>query len=159
MQLPDLPPDIAFYQLAKSDGDFTFSFAVKRAALGPYIIERWGWDEQFQAQRHAERLEEKLLFAIERTGQRIGTVSLMSVDDHLRFGEFYLWPDQQRKGTGTRILQHCMSLADRAGRALRLEYLKWNPVGRLYQRHGFKMIGESDIHWYVEREPQKHRRL
>src|SRR5262249_820016 len=126
MLLPNLPPDIEFPPLAKSDDDLIFSFEVKRAALGPYIVVHWGWDEDFQILMHAENFRRKPFFGIECSGQRIGTVSLMPVDDYLRFGEFYLWPDQQRKGIGSRVLQHCISLADQAGRALRLEYLKWN---------------------------------
>ncbi|HVI91609.1 MAG TPA: GNAT family N-acetyltransferase [Dongiaceae bacterium] len=153
MLLPDLPPDIEFPPLTKSDDDFTFSFRVKRAALGPYIAEHWGWDEDFQKRMHAERFRQKPLFGIDCSSQRIGTLSLMLVDEHLRFGEFYLWPDQQRKGIGSRVLRHCISLADQAGRSLRLEYLKWNPVGSLYERYGFKVIGDSDIHWYMERKP------
>jgi len=33
MDLPDLPPDVAFHRLAHTDAAFRFSFAVKRAAL------------------------------------------------------------------------------------------------------------------------------
>lgn len=153
MLLLDLLPDIVFPLLTKNDEDFAFSFEVKRAALGPYIVERWGWDEDFQKRMHAERFQEKPLFGIDCSGQRIGTLSLMPVDDYLRFGEFYLWPDQQGKGIGSRVLEHCIALADQEGRSLRLEYLKWNPVGRLYERYGFKVIGDSDIHWYMERKP------
>ena len=30
---------------------------------------------------------------------------------------------------------------------LRLRYLKWNPVGSLYRRHGFSIIDETEIHF------------
>lgn len=156
MLLPDLLPDIVFPPLARNNEDSTFSFEVKRAALGPYIIEHWGWDEELQKRLHAERFQKKPLFGIDCSGQRVGTLSLMLVDDYLRFGEFYLWPNQQRKGTGSRVLRHCIFLADQIGRSLRLEYLKWNPVGSLYERHGFKVIGDSATHWYMERKPQHH---
>jgi len=35
--------------------------------------------------------------------------------------------------------------------SLRLRYLKWSPVGSLYRRHGFSMIGETEIHFIMER--------
>jgi GNAT superfamily N-acetyltransferase len=151
MQLPDLAPDICFDPLRQTEEDFAFSFAVKRAALGPYIIQRWGWNENEQRRLHRDRLSTKLVFVIQRGKHRIGTISLMRVEDYLRFGEFYLWPDEQGSGLGTRILEHCLAFADNQGLAVRLEYLKWNPVGRLYQRHGFSITGESDIHWFAER--------
>jgi GNAT superfamily N-acetyltransferase len=88
-----------------------------------------------------------------RDGRGVGTVSVRRIGDHIRFGEFYLFPDYQGKGLGTRVLRHCLSLADEQGVPVRLEYLKWNPVGTLYRRHGFAVIGETGIHWFMERAP------
>jgi GNAT superfamily N-acetyltransferase len=71
--------------------------------------------------------------------------------DHVRFGEFYLSPERQRKGLGSRVLEQCLSLADAEKTRIRLEYLKWNPVGTLYRRHGFIVTGETATHWLMER--------
>ena len=75
----------------------------------------------------------------------------MRTDDFIRLGEFYLMPERQRRGLGTRILRHCLSLADDAGLPVCLEYLKWNPAGTLYRREGFVVIGETDIHYQMQR--------
>ena len=154
MLLPDLPPDLRFPLLERSDEAFRYSFEAKRAALGPYIVERWGWDEQFQLQVHQARFNEKPFFRIVHDRRDAGTVSVMTLAGHIRFGEFYLFPDRQRKGLGGRILNHCLALADQRGLPVRLEYLKWNPVGTLYRRHGFTVIGETELHWLMERAPR-----
>jgi hypothetical protein len=39
------------------------------------------------------------------------------------------------------------------GLPMRLRYLKWNPVGSLYRREGFRQVGETDIHFLMERAP------
>jgi len=47
----------------------------------------------------------------------------------------------------------------------RLEFLKWNPVGALYFRHGFQVVSEGETHFSAARasrnsaspEPQVHR--
>jgi GNAT superfamily N-acetyltransferase len=153
MQIPDLTPDIQFELMSKAERDFEFSLAAKKAALGPYISERWGWDDEFQRAVHRARFSEKPFFKIVRREQALGTVSLMQRPDHVRFGEFYLFPESQRQGLGTRILRHCIALSDAIGLPVRLEYLKWNPVGSLYRRHGFRVIGETDIHRLMERPP------
>ena len=75
----------------------------------------------------------------------------MRADDFIRLGEFYLMPERQRRGLGTRILRHCLSLADDAALSVRLEYLKWNPAGTLYRREGFVVTGETDIHYLMQR--------
>lgn len=151
MIIPDLPPDVTFTLLQNDSESFRFSFEAKRAALGPYIVERWGWDEQFQLRAHQSRFYEKPFFRISRRQHDIGSVSVMKLADHVRFGEFYLFPERQRQGLGSRILTHCLALADAEGLPVRLEYLKWNPVGTLYLRHGFVVVGETEIHWLMER--------
>ncbi len=153
IQIPSLPPDIRFERMRATDEDFEFSFAVKHAALGPYIVERWGWDEEFQRGVHRTRFDEKPFFRIAMEERSIGMVSLMSSASCIRFGEFYLFPDLHGRGLGTRVLRHCLRLADEIGLPVRLEYLKWNRVGSLYKRHGFQVTGETDIHILMERQP------
>jgi RimJ/RimL family protein N-acetyltransferase len=153
MNIPDLAPKIRFPLLTKTTDALTFSFEAKRSSLGPYIEQRWGWDEQYQRRVHEAHFDAKPFFAIEYDRCLIGTVSLMRQPDYIRFGEFYLFPAEQKKGLGTSILKHCLDLADRHSTPVRLEYLKWNPVGTLYKRHGFDVIGETDTHWLMERAP------
>ncbi|MBN8940576.1 MAG: GNAT family N-acetyltransferase [Rhizobiales bacterium] len=151
MHLPDLAPDIGFELLPGTEAALRFAFEVKRAAMGPHIIARWGWDEAFQLAVHTRHFAAKPFFAVKRHDAPIGTVSMMPGDDHIRFGEFYLLPEHHGHGLGTRILRHCLDLADIRALPVRLEYLKWNPVGRLYRRHGFAVTGETDIHMLMER--------
>lgn len=151
MNIPDLPPDLTFPGLGAAPDDIDFAFEAKRAAMGPYIVQRWGWDEALQRDLHGQRYREKPFFAISRGVERLGTLSFQVLADHVRFGEFYLFPAFQRQGTGSLILAHCLALADGLGLPVRLEHLHWNPVGSLYRRHGFVETGRSDIHCFMER--------
>jgi GNAT superfamily N-acetyltransferase len=157
MNIPDLAPNIRFPLMGKTTDALIFSFDAKRSALGPYIEQRWGWDEEYQMRVHQTHFEAKPFFAIVCDQRQIGTVSLMTHPDYIRFGEFYLFSVEQKKGLGTSILKHCLDLADRHSTPVRLEYLKWNPVGALYKRHGFNIISETDTHWFMERAPARHR--
>jgi GNAT superfamily N-acetyltransferase len=151
MEIAELPPDLSFPRLAETPEDLSFSFELKRAAIGPHVARKWGWDDDYQMAVHRRHLAEKPFLAIRRDGERIGTVSLSATEAFVRFGEFYLSPDRHRSGLGTRILKHCLAAADAVGLPVRLEYLKWNPVGSLYKRHGFEVVGETDFHWLMER--------
>jgi GNAT superfamily N-acetyltransferase len=155
MYLPDLLPDVQFHLLPQSAQALRYAFEAKRVAMGPYIEERWGWDEALQMKMHQAHFGAKPFFKIVCDGRDVGTVSVMKLTDHIRFGEFYLFPDHQRKGLGTRILRHFLALADEQGMPVRLEHLKWNPVGTLYRRHGFIVVGDNEIHWFMERPPLK----
>lgn len=112
MDLPDLPPDYAFPRLPRTQEASDFAFEAKREAMGPHIRRRWPWDEAFQRGLHQRRVEDKPFFLITRAGQSIGTLSLMVMPDHVRFGEFYLLPALHGQGSGTAILRHCLALAD-----------------------------------------------
>ena len=152
MELPDLPPDLKFVRLGCDPDEIDFAFEAKRAALGPHIIKRWTWDEAFQRDLHERRYSEKPFFEIRRKDQRLGTLSFQLQSDHVRFGEFYLFPEHQGRGVGSAILAHCLAVADRLRSPVRLEYLHWNPVGSLYRRHGFKEISRSETHCYLQRD-------
>ena len=151
MELPNLPPDIRFVLLDQTEDAFHYTFEVKRVAMKPHILKRWAWDEEAQIKKHRSNFAEKPFFKISVGPDAAGTVSLMKVEGYLRFGEFYLLPAYQRQGIGTRILMHCVKQANDVGKSVRLEYLKWNPVGSLYLRHGFAKINETETHWILER--------
>ena len=133
--------------------DFQFAFEAKRAALGPHIAVRWGWDEELQKEIHRKRWNERPWSIIECGDQAIGTVSVEEKGDHIRFGEFYLLPAFQRQGIGSSLLASVLDSSDAQRIPVRLEYLKWNPVGSLYLRHGFKVVSENDTHFFLLREP------
>ena len=151
--LPPLAPDIRFDRLPHTQSAIDFSFAAKKDALGPHIRARWSWDEDYQRRVHHDRFAEKPLFAIVRDVDVLGTLSWWACPNHIRFGEFYLFAQHQKQGLGTRILRHMLVQADAASLPVRLEYLKWNPVGVLYLRHGFCVTHETDIHYFLERAP------
>ena len=151
MDLPELLPDFAFRRLPATEEAIGFTFEVKRAAMGPHIVRRWPWDEEFQRDFHRRRFAEKPFFEVRRADRPAGCLAFQVESDHVRFGEFYLLPACQGRGFASAILAHCLALADGLGLPVRLEHLHRNPVGSLYRRHGFVEIGRSDIHSFMER--------
>lgn len=150
---PDLPPDIRFSLLPKTRAASERAFEIKCAAIGPYIRARWTWDEAFQRNFHEQRFALCPLLSILRAGEPVGTVALTRHADFIQLDEFYLLPAHHGQGLGSSILRHCLSLADEMNLPVRLRYLQWNPVGTLYRRHGFEEIGQTDIHFLMERAP------
>ena len=135
------------------EADFEFAFGAKRQALGPYVQARWGWDDSFQRELHQKRWVERPWSIIVHADQKVGTVSIVQATTHIQFGEFYLLPQFQREGIGTEVLRSVMQHADTDGLPIKLEHLKWNPVGSLYKRHGFAVVAENDSHYFLVRTP------
>src|ERR671911_593120 len=124
MDIPDLPPDLSFDRLSQTPEAMDFAFEVKRAAIGPHIIARWGWDEAFQRTFHEQRFRNTPLSRIMLKGQAVGTIALTALADHLRLDEFYLLPPHQGQGLRTRILPLFLAAAAPRKPPLRLRYLK-----------------------------------
>ena len=135
---------------ARTD-EFDFAFEVKRDAMGPHIKAKWGWDEEFQINHHAKRWSERTWSIISLGDERIGTIALDWKPTHLQLGEFYILAKHRGRGLGTEILEGVLAQADRRRLETRLEFLKWNPVGELYLRHGFHVVSENDIHYFAVR--------
>ena len=129
------------------------AFEIKRDAMGPYIIARWGWDEAYQRNHHLRHWAEKPWQFICIDSEIVGTVSIDWKPDHLQFGEFYIVASNRGRGLGSRVLKHTLQQADARNTETRLEILKWNPVRSLYERHGFRVVRENDIHYFAVRQP------
>jgi ribosomal protein S18 acetylase RimI-like enzyme len=71
----------------------------------------------------------------------------------MQFGEFYILKTYRSQGIGTKVLAEALKIADRKRLETRLEYLKWNPVALLYAQHGFQIVGENEIHYFLVRLP------
>ena len=135
--------------------DFEFSFEAKRTALGPHVVARWGWDDQFQLELHKRRWLERPWRVIEAQRKPVGTVSVEVSEGRVRFGEFYLLPEVQGHGLGSKVLRFVLEEVDQVGLPVELEYLKWNPVGSLYKREGFAVVAENEIHYFMRRPPSE----
>lgn len=131
--------------------DKAFCYQVKKAAIGPYVTQVWGWDEEFQKQFH-DRVFEVLQPQVVAYGVLdIGTIDINQQSDHIHLGEFYLLPQFQRQGIGSILLQRVIEQAELAHLPVRLEVLKVNPAQALYKRHGFVVVGEREHHFLMER--------
>jgi GNAT superfamily N-acetyltransferase len=135
------------------EADFELSYRIKKEALGPHVGKRWGWDDDVQRRIHREHWGQRHFLAICVDGIDVGTVWTEAAPDHWRFGESYILPQFQNKGIGSQVLAKAIEDADKTQLPMRLEYLKWSPVGTLYTRHGFRQVAENDTHYFMERKP------
>ena len=141
--------------LPRTPEGFETVYRLKRAALGPHVIARWGWDEASQRAIMEEKWRSKTFFAIVHEGETVGTVSVDDDgDDGIEVGEFYISPEHHARGIGGAVLRQVIGQAHSKRRKVRLQCLKWNPACRLYLRHGFRVVEETDAHYRMERAPE-----
>lgn len=137
-----------------SDDDYEFSFQVKKLALGKLITRVFGWNEDFERDYHLKQWLQKRPFIIQLDGTPIGTMSVVEIEGDMEISQFFILPEYQNKGTGSRLLQMVLRRADMIKKTVKLSVLKGNRVKDLYRRHGFELVGHDDKFYYMERKPQ-----
>ncbi len=140
-----IPADEAHYE---------FSYQVKKASLGEYITQIWGWDEGIQRDFHMKSWGEYGLQIITYRSVPIGTIAAVEEADHIEIAQFYILPNYQNKGIGTYLLGSICSRAAQTGRVVKLRFLKINPVKSLYIRNHFCVVRTDNKFYYAERKPR-----
>jgi GNAT superfamily N-acetyltransferase len=135
--------------------DSELTYQIKKAALGPYIAQVFGWDEARQLGFHAEEYHSHNSHILLDRGQPIGWFAAHREDRMFFIDHLYLLPSVHGQGIGTRILQMLLQTADTDGLVARLDVLKVNPARRLYERCGFSIIGANDNFFHMERQPPR----
>jgi GNAT superfamily N-acetyltransferase len=135
---------------AASAADSSFAYGVKKEALGEYVTKTWGWDETFQSELHSREFDPANLRIVVLDGIDVGTLEVYRRSDHIDLSAIYLLPAVQNKGIGTLLIRDLIAEARRQRLPLRLQFLKVNPVRKLYERLGFQVTGEREHHIQME---------
>lgn len=135
------------------ENDYDFVYQVKKDAYKKYVEICFGsWDEE-QQKKYFKRFIEAYkegAFIISFDGKDIGFYNGCMTDDRYEIGNICIIPEYQNRGIGTDILKDV--LAENSGKEITIQYFKQNPVGRLYERLGFKLVGETQFHYQMIKE-------
>ena len=144
-----VPPRIDLLPMDRNEENFAFALAAKKEALGPYVIPKWGWDDEAQRRILEEHWEARNFRRIVVDGQAAGTVSMEEKPGEWFFSDFYLFNAFQRRGIGGEVLSRFLADAARVRVPVTLKVIKWNPARSLYERHGFAVTGETETHYLM----------
>jgi ribosomal protein S18 acetylase RimI-like enzyme len=133
---------------AATQDDSEFVFLVKKAALGKYVEQTWGWEESFQRQFHDDDYEPRQTKIIVESGQDVGCMVVAETDTEFQLQEIYLQPQHQSRGIGSHLIRLLSAEAERQRKPVRLTVLKVNLRARqLYERLGFEVVDETSTHY------------
>ncbi len=133
--------------------DYDFIYQVKKDAYKKYVEIYFGsWDEEQQKEYFKKFIEiyKEGAFIITFDGKDIGFYNGCTIDNKYEIGNICIIAEYQNKGIGTDILKDVLS--DNSDKEITIQYFKQNPVGRLYERLGFKLIGETQFHYQMIKE-------
>ena len=126
--------------------DEEFLFALHRDAMGAYVDQTWGWDEEWQRAHFAANYAPERQAAIVRGGTVLRDVGRISLTRHWRkifLRDIELMGPERNHGVGTAIITAVVALARDSDRYVELRVLRCNPAQRLYARLGFRVIDDD----------------
>jgi ribosomal protein S18 acetylase RimI-like enzyme len=134
-----------------ADDDYAFLYALHEQTLRSYVERTWGWDDADQHIRfRAEFDSVPRMKIVVCEGQDVGVLAVEESASSLFVRLVEIAPAWQRRGLGTRILETVAESGRSRGLPTRLQVLKVNPARRLYERLGFKEVGETPTHYIME---------
>lgn len=116
-----------------------------------WIIERlYGWrgDEVERAKFAAVYLEAATSI-VTLDGVDIGWLTVVREEGRIELEGIYLAPAYQRRGLGSELVRRVVVEAASSGSSLLLSAAKVNPARRLYERLGFRLVGEDAYKVYM----------
>jgi ribosomal protein S18 acetylase RimI-like enzyme len=129
--------------------DSEFCYQLHKAAMGDYVTEIWGWDEQAQRGFHTRAFDPDRWQIITAGGADVGMLAVEHRPGEVYLARIEIHPDHQGRGIGTRLISALADEARQKGQDLVLDVLTVNPRAQtLYQRLGMKEVarhGDNNI--------------
>lgn len=139
-----------------SDEDAPYLEGLRRRTYAELFEATWGgWDEN----RHRRQLWACLraggISLIEADGELVGMIQLFEHADSLEIAEVQIEPVHQGRGIGTAVIRDVICRAANDGLPVNLRVGRKNEGAlRLYERLGFKVVGESETHRRMTHRPE-----
>ncbi|MFS8180529.1 GNAT family N-acetyltransferase [Pseudovibrio denitrificans] len=91
---------------------------------------------------------------IRRNRKTIGFYVVLNHPDHLYLDMFYLLPEAQGHGIGSKLLNQIKAQADKQNKPIRLDALRISRANTFYQLHGFHLTHSEGVNNYYEYAPK-----
>ena len=135
--------------------DSEFIFTVKKAAYREYVEQVWGWDDNYQRERHSREFTSHNFHIIQFCGTDVGFFITSSTSDTLKVNQIFILPEYQGRGIGSACMTRIIDNANLEQRVVVLQVLKVNTRGiALYKRLGFTIVGEDSVYFQMEKSPE-----
>lgn len=112
-------------------------------------------DQQFKAQHayYVEHYPTARFQIVEQAGIPIGRLYVDEWPTEIRIMDIALLPQYRGQGIGTTLLIEVLARGAQLGLPITIHVEMFNPALRLYERLGFRPIGEHGVYHLLKREP------
>ena len=145
--------EVSLRKARASDSEFVFT--VKKAAYREYVEQVWGWDDDYQRERHNREFASHDFHIIQFRETDVGFFITSCTFDTLKVNQIFILPEYQGRGIGSACMTCIIDNANLEQISVVLQVLKVNNRGiALYQRLGFTIVDEDSIYFQMEKSPK-----
>ena len=156
-----MPAGIALRPAREDDAEFLYrvyaSTRTDELAVVPWSVEQ---KEAFlRMQFHAQHTDyhrnfpDAAFLIVESNHEAIGRVYLDRRHDEFRVVDIALLPERRGRGLGAALMRNVMAEAAAEMLPVRIHVERFNPAQRLYERLGFRRIGDTGVYYLMEWNP------
>ena len=123
--------------------DLAFAKHLYFQSMRPLLEEYQEWNEKHEIKRLTQQFSCGGSYFIGLDGEDVGWLQLIDSRNEMDLSQLYIEPEYRGRGIGTCILEHLFSIAESKYQTITLVVLKNNRAKVLYERCGFKVVGEE----------------
>ena len=136
-------------------GDSDWAYDLHRESLGVVVAQVFGpWDEDAQRRMHDAWFDPNLVRVIEVTGRPVGILEVREHPDHHYLARIEIASTHRAAGLGGAVLADLLRRADESAVLMRLDVFAVNRARFLYERLGFRQVGQNGSKVRMERLPR-----
>ena len=156
-QAPSGPPPVAFRPISRQDMEFLYTVYASTRTAELAVVD---WPEaqkdaflreQFNAQHRAyqDTYEGGDFLVILMNERAIGRLYVARWDKEIRIIDIALLPGYRNGGIGSGILTDILAEGARTAKRVTIHVEMFNPALRLYERLGFRRLGEHGVYHFM----------
>ncbi len=141
------------YELRQAlESDREFLVSLHKLCYRDVVESQFGqWDDKIQREFFEREWKPANSQIITVDAQAVGVISVERNADHIFLSEIQIQPAFQGRSLGSQIIKTIISNAAAQNLSVRLKVLRKNKAKNLYLRLGFLQTGETETHFFMEK--------
>src|SRR5262245_35825696 len=155
------PADITFRPITPDDAEFLYAVYEHARAQELSVVD-WTDSEKeaflrsqfgLQHQAYQETYKGGDFLVVLNQGRPVGRLYVIRWEQEIRIVDIALLPEFRNRGIGGAILRGILAEGAHTGKRVTIHVEMFNPALGLYQRLGFRNLGERGVYYFMEWSP------
>lgn len=126
-------------------------FNLYRTVMKEYILQIWGWDEEWQVNDFTSNYTPDNIIIVKKNNDIVGYCHFEKENNSYFIRMLVVLPEHQNNGIGKKLLFLLREKSSLYSKHIRLYVFKINKMAKLfYLSQGFHVVGESETSYIME---------